>query len=263
MFHYSPIPLNSRSRMLIALFLAIALHIGLMNFEFDSRPVLVPSVSLPRSVSVFLGQGNIVEAPAAQTVKTETASHVPDEQKAAEIKPDKSVPQKVARIKEKADNQLQQPALLEKTVRQPAVEKNVPAAQSSDRIATDVKPEQGKAAKAQESVTQTGSGAAQENDGTAQPGTVQTAYPRYQLNTPPAYPGRARKRGQEGTVILRVLVNEEGRVADLEIEDSSGFGLLDRAAVSSVRKWSFEPGRQGEERIAMWVKVPVTFKLKK
>ena len=89
------------------------------------------------------------------------------------------------------------------------------------------------------------------------------AYPRYQLNAPPTYPGLARKRGQEGTVFLKVLVNKEGRVDELEIETSSGFTLLDRAAVSAVRKWSFEPGRRGEERVPMWVRVPVIFKLNK
>jgi protein TonB len=92
---------------------------------------------------------------------------------------------------------------------------------------------------------------------------MQMAYPRYQLNAPPTYPGLARKRGQEGTVFLKVLVNKEGRVDELEIKTSSGFTLLDRAAVSAVRKWSFEPGRRGEERVPMWVRVPVTFKLNK
>jgi TonB family protein len=37
--------------------------------------------------------------------------------------------------------------------------------------------------------------------------------------------------------------------------------MLDRAALNSVRKWYFEPGRKGTENIDMWVKVPVTFKL--
>jgi protein TonB len=83
------------------------------------------------------------------------------------------------------------------------------------------------------------------------------------LNAPPTYPGLARKRGHEGTVILQVLVNKAGRVDDLKIEISSNFALLDRAALAAVRKWRFEPGRQGEERISMWVRVPVTFKLKK
>ena len=75
--------------------------------------------------------------------------------------------------------------------------------------------------------------------------------------------GLARKRGQEGTVILQVLVNREGRVDDLKIDTSSNLTLLDRAAVTAVRKWRFEPGMRGEERVPMWVRVPVTFKLKK
>jgi len=37
--------------------------------------------------------------------------------------------------------------------------------------------------------------------------------------------------------------------------------MLDRAAVNSVRKWFFEPGRRGNDKMDMWVKVPVTFKL--
>ncbi|MBE9520121.1 MAG: energy transducer TonB, partial [Proteobacteria bacterium] len=89
------------------------------------------------------------------------------------------------------------------------------------------------------------------------------AYPRYQLNTPPTYPGLARKRGQEGTVVLQVLVNREGRVDDLKIDTSSNSTLLDRAALAAVKKWLFEPGIRDEERVGMWVKVPVTFKLKR
>jgi protein TonB len=53
-----------------------------------------------------------------------------------------------------------------------------------------------------------------------------------------------------------------GRVHDLKIETSSGSRLLDRAAVIAVQKWIFEPGQQGEEKLDMWVKVPVTFQLK-
>ena len=93
------------------------------------------------------------------------------------------------------------------------------------------------------------------------PGVLRSAYPRYQVNGPPHYPRLARKRGQEGTVILQVLVNSQGRVDELEIELSSGFALLDRAAATAVRKWVFEPGQLGEEKVQMRVRVPVTFRL--
>lgn len=249
--------------MLIAFFLAIALHIGLLNFAFERKQILVPTVSLPRSVSVFLGKINMAETPVLQTEKAPNAEPVPKEQQAAGIEPEKPVLQEVPRAKEKTDKPQQQPALLEKTVRQPAVDTKRPAAQSSEYSEKDLLPAPGETAKAQESASAAEPFAAQENEGATLPGTLQMAYPRYRFNKSPAYPGLARKRGQEGTVVLQVLVNTNGRVDDLEIEKSSGFASLDRAAAASVRKWSFEPGRRGEEKIPMRVRVPVTFKLKK
>jgi len=249
--------------MLIAVFLAAAIHIGFMNFEFDLKPVLVPTVSLPRSVSVFLGQKKVVEKPVIQTEKAQNAEPVFEKQAAAKTEPEKPVPQEVSTVKEKAANELPQPVLHKKTVRQPVVEKVMPASKGPESIEEDLVPEPAEAVKVRESAAPAEPQAVQEHESVTLPGTVQMAYPRYQSNTPPAYPGLARKRGQEGTVFLQVLVNREGRVDDLEIEISSGFTPLDRAALSSVKKWSFEPGRRGKERIPMWVRVPVTFKLKK
>jgi len=141
----------------------------------------------------------------------------------------------------------------------PVVEDNVSADQQTEELNTEAN----KAAKVKNIDIQAEPQAAQEEVGTIMPGTVQLAYPRYQLNTPPAYPGLARKRGQEGTVILQVLVNSKGNVDMLEIDVSSKFSLLDRAALTAVRKWSFEPGKRDEQKVPMWVRVPVTFKLKK
>ena len=118
------------------------------------------------------------------------------------------------------------------------------------------------AAKVEESAASAEPQAVEENKGVTLPGTLQMAYPRYRINPMVPYPGLARKRGQEGTVILQVLINREGRVDDLEVKTTSGYGLLDRAAVSAVKNWSFEPGRKDGKKIAMWVRVPVTFQLK-
>ena len=88
------------------------------------------------------------------------------------------------------------------------------------------------------------------------------ATPMYLKNPAPQYPRNARRRGYEGKVILEVLVNEEGSVEDLRIFESSGYRVLDRAAMKSVQSWLFEPGRRGDERVEMWVKVPIRFDLK-
>ena len=95
-----------------------------------------------------------------------------------------------------------------------------------------------------------------------EPPPLQDAIPVYQENPPPKYPRIARRRGYQGTVILEVFINREGKVSDLRILESSGHSVLDRAAVASVKLWSFKPGARGEEKVEMWVKVPIRFQLK-
>ena len=91
---------------------------------------------------------------------------------------------------------------------------------------------------------------------------IMEAIPLYRLNPPPKYPGLARRRGHEGTVIMDVLVDPKGKVKELRLFQSSGYPVLDRAAVKSVRSWEFEPGRRGDEAVEMWVKIPIRFQLK-
>lgn len=91
---------------------------------------------------------------------------------------------------------------------------------------------------------------------------VREARPAYKDNPRPVYPKRARRRGYEGTVILEVLVDRTGRVNELRVLTSSGHSVLDRAALKSVNGWLFEPGMVGDQKVGMWVKVPVRFELR-
>jgi protein TonB len=95
----------------------------------------------------------------------------------------------------------------------------------------------------------------------APPSVLEAALPEYSKNPPISYPKRARRKGYEGTVLLEVLVNRNGKVDDLRILASSGYAILDSSAVTSVKTWSFEPAKKGKDTIDMWVKVPVRFKL--
>ena len=92
-------------------------------------------------------------------------------------------------------------------------------------------------------------------------GVVREAAPLYQSNPPPAYPRQARRRGLQGVVTLEVLVNAQGRVADLRLFASSGHRILDKAALKAVRGWRFTPGTVAGQQQQMWVKVPVRFQL--
>ncbi len=88
------------------------------------------------------------------------------------------------------------------------------------------------------------------------------AIPLYKVNPPPEYPRIARRRGFQGTVMLSVLVNVSGKVENVWVFTSSGYRLLDNAALKAVRSWIFAPGRIGERNAEMWVTVPVRFELK-
>lgn len=89
------------------------------------------------------------------------------------------------------------------------------------------------------------------------------AMPLYKVNPPPRYPRLARKRGYQGTVLLDVFVTRDGQAKDVKVVQSSRYSVLDKAAVKSVQSWRFEPGKKGEEKVAMWVKVPIRFELTK
>jgi protein TonB len=84
----------------------------------------------------------------------------------------------------------------------------------------------------------------------------------YLDNPPPAYPHLSRRFGEEGRVVLRVLVDAQGRPQAVEVERSSGFARLDRAAVQAVRRWHFVPARRGERTVSEWVMVPIVFSLR-
>jgi protein TonB len=86
--------------------------------------------------------------------------------------------------------------------------------------------------------------------------------PIYQSNQPPEYPGLARRRGWEGTVLLEVDVSEGGLVKSVQVHTTSSHDLLDNAALDAVKNWGFQPGTKGGKPVAMRVLVPVHFVLK-
>lgn len=90
---------------------------------------------------------------------------------------------------------------------------------------------------------------------------VTMAIPNYQENPKPYYPRIARRRNEQGTVILRVEILEDGRVGRIEVSESSGFSSLDQSALKTVKKWHFIPGRIGNDNVTMWVNVPIRFQL--
>lgn len=85
--------------------------------------------------------------------------------------------------------------------------------------------------------------------------------PAYLFNPLPRYPAKARARDEQGTVIIVLRVNTEGLPEDVGVRETSGFDVLDRAALNAVKTWRFTPARTESRRVETRVEIPIEFKL--
>lgn len=84
------------------------------------------------------------------------------------------------------------------------------------------------------------------------------------LNNPaPVYPAEAKRKQQQGVVMLRVLVNESGTPEQIEVSESSAVQSLDNAALDAVKKWTFIPAKVDSQAIPAYVIVPIRFNLER
>ncbi len=80
-------------------------------------------------------------------------------------------------------------------------------------------------------------------------------------NPKPPYPPVSRSKGEQGTVLLKVCVAATGAVDSVDVEKSSGYVRLDRAANDTVNRWRFNPARKGGQAIPMCYQLPIRFSL--
>lgn len=78
----------------------------------------------------------------------------------------------------------------------------------------------------------------------------------------PVYPEEARRQGWEGRVVLEILIDERGRVKAVQVIESSGYSLLDQAAVNAARRLRYKPAYRAGKPIASRRRHPFRFQLK-
>lgn len=89
------------------------------------------------------------------------------------------------------------------------------------------------------------------------------------VDTPPqpiatsgfTYPPQAKKANLQGYVLLSILVDEAGKVADAQVLESSPPGVFDRSALEGIRRWRFTPARVKDKPVATWVQQKIVFEL--
>jgi protein TonB len=83
----------------------------------------------------------------------------------------------------------------------------------------------------------------------------------YLQNPTPPYPPISKRLGEQGKVVVRVLISMDGTAQKAEIKQSSGFERLDQSALATVLLWRYVPGKRAGVPEAMWFNVPITFVL--
>ncbi|OOG50337.1 energy transducer TonB [Rhodanobacter sp. C06] len=81
-------------------------------------------------------------------------------------------------------------------------------------------------------------------------------------SAPLQFPAQALRQHLQGTVLLRVLVDENGAPVQVEVEHGSGYAVLDRSAREQVlAHWRFQPAMVNGHAVRAWARVPVSFVL--
>ena len=80
-------------------------------------------------------------------------------------------------------------------------------------------------------------------------------------NPHPEYPMIARKKGWQGRLVLNVRISENGDVLNINVVRTSGFKILDKTSVKTIKKWKFTPARLGKKNVEDYLNIPISFKL--
>ncbi|MDI6727451.1 MAG: TonB family protein [Thermodesulfovibrionales bacterium] len=84
--------------------------------------------------------------------------------------------------------------------------------------------------------------------------------PSFAKRVMPEYPRLARRLGREGKVVLRLFINEHGRLVSVEIVEKAGHGF-DEAAIDAVKASTFRPAKLNGHSVACRAVLPVRFRL--
>jgi len=85
--------------------------------------------------------------------------------------------------------------------------------------------------------------------------------PQVVMRVPPVYPYKARERGTEGAVQIKMLVNTDGTVGEVLILEARPRDVFEEAVLKAVPQWKFRPGKIDGEPVTAWVVTTVRFEL--
>jgi len=232
-------------RLLIALFFALSCHVLLISLPYSSKEIK-PAVEGDNTIKINL---------------TEAESIMPDDNH-SNISQD--IPQKKSSLKQQDTESIKLP--VKSILQKQKVVEEAPVEQQSKINPSAVPAIEKKPAGEKQPLTETSpakthqaASPVQETVSKSATQSVVKAKPLYHRNPEPVYPRIARRRGQQGIVLLLVTVLENGLPGQVTLHKSSGHKLLDVSALKTVKRWHFLAGTINGQPVSMQVLVPVHF----
>ena len=96
--------------------------------------------------------------------------------------------------------------------------------------------------------------------GTTPKDAVYTQAPIIERKYPPVIPNEAKDKELTGTVVLDVEILTSGQVGMVEVAESTGYPILDEAAVKAAKTWRFSPALNEGTPVSVWARFPIEFK---
>lgn len=253
--------MKERSRLMLSITLTVLVHVGFV-FYVGQSSATVPSNNASKSASKVMNF-NLVSFTEQKVVpqKTSLSKPVKLASKATIVKtkmPIKKVVEKIVkkeRTKKIAEKEIQVSKEIIKPKEQVAERKNNDEANIPPLQVETTTPLTASNYE-HENTVKTTSVARQVDNIIVQQARFKSLPPA------PNYPRRARLRGQQGTALVRAQLNITGEVINTRLVKSSGFTLLDNAAIKAVYHWDFMPGTTMLNNVQVWVEIPVEFSLK-
>jgi protein TonB len=94
----------------------------------------------------------------------------------------------------------------------------------------------------------------------AEDAAPKTTTPKILYKVEPQYTEEAKTAKVSGSVLLSLLVDENGNAQEIQVARSLDEGL-DQKAIDAVRQWRFSPGTENGKPVAVTVKIEVNFRL--
>lgn len=123
-------------------------------------------------------------------------------------------------------------------------------------------PEQVQPRKNEQKATPSISKTSQSSPDSSEPLVLPRVDAAHMINPNPVYPSLSRRMGEQGRVLLDVLILTNGTVGEIKLKKSSNYTRLDNAALDAVKRWRYQPARRGGKPIAFWYVQPIDFTLK-